>query len=229
MGVLFFCISGNFFEITMHIYNRITDILSLAILSAVLTGDFIAAIPGRELIAMYSEYDTFFKEIYEKTNKKILSYIIARCGKMEDVEDIFQETYLEFVKVLKRKGISYFQNPEAFLMQLAKKQIYRHYRLREKLGIFENIDEIEESSLAGTDSLYLPEDLLISKDFIERAKGLIDEKDIITRKIVYLHYYAGETLMEIADLLGVNLSTVKSRLYRLLKELNEKLGGEHHG
>ena len=58
------------------------------------------------------EQETFFNELYDNTHRKVLAYIIAKCGNTEDIADIFQETYLEIVKVIKRKGIDYFQNPD---------------------------------------------------------------------------------------------------------------------
>lgn len=43
--------------------------------------------------------DDFFNELYASTNQKVLAYIIVKCGKTEDVADIFQETYTEVVKL----------------------------------------------------------------------------------------------------------------------------------
>ncbi len=45
--------------------------------------------------------DDFFNELYASTNQKVLAYIIVKCGKTEDVADIFQETYTEVVKIIK--------------------------------------------------------------------------------------------------------------------------------
>ena len=77
--------------------------------------------------------DDFFNELYASTNQKVLAYIIVKCGKTEDVADIFQETYTEVVKIIRKHGISYFKQPDALVMQIAKRKIFRHYKLKEKL------------------------------------------------------------------------------------------------
>ena len=82
--------------------------------------------------------DDFFNELYASTNQKVLAYIIVKCGKTEDVADIFQETYTEVVKIIRKHGISYFKQPDALVMQIAKRKIFRHYKLKEKLRGIEN-------------------------------------------------------------------------------------------
>ena len=66
--------------------------------------------------------DDFFNELYDTTHEKIFAYIIVECGNTEDVADIFQKTYTEIVRVIRKHGIEYFKKPEAFVMQVAKKE-----------------------------------------------------------------------------------------------------------
>ena len=90
--------------------------------------------------------DDFFNELYASTNQKVLAYIIVKCGKTEDVADIFQETYTEVVKIIRKHGISYFKQPDALVMQIAKRKIFRHYKLKEKVIEWESVfwkEEIE--------------------------------------------------------------------------------------
>lgn len=68
--------------------------------------------------------DDFFNELYASTNQKVLAYIIVKCGKTEEVADIFQETYTEVVKIIQKHGISYFKQPDALVMQIAKRKFF---------------------------------------------------------------------------------------------------------
>ena len=63
---------------------------------------------------------TTFEQIYHMTYNKVLYYILAKCGKVSEVEDILQETYAELYQVLTEKGSAYITVPEGFVMQLAK-------------------------------------------------------------------------------------------------------------
>lgn len=46
--------------------------------------------------------EDFFNELYDATHEKVLAYKIVKCGNTEDVADIFQETYTEIVKVIRK-------------------------------------------------------------------------------------------------------------------------------
>lgn len=168
--------------------------------------------------------NSFFEELYEKTKDKVLAHIIAKCGKTKDISDIFQETYLEVVSILNKKGIAYFKNPEGLVMEIAKRKIYKHYSFLERItskssvSIEENEEWLEEETV----ELSL-EEKQVEKEQITVAFDYLQQKDELTRKIFYLHFYLEMPISEIAALLSVGESNVKNRLYRTLKELQKNL------
>ncbi|MDE6568314.1 MAG: sigma-70 family RNA polymerase sigma factor [Lachnospiraceae bacterium] len=168
--------------------------------------------------------DVFFNELYDATHEKILAYIIVKCGNTEDVADIFQETYTEIVKVIRKHGIEYFKKPEAFVMQVAKKKIYRHYKLLERLHGIEETYDFDESNLENIDIEQISfEEFLATKETVEMAISYLIQKDELTKKVFYLYYFMDKSIKEIADLFSVKESNVKNKLYRTLKELREYL------
>ena len=56
--------------------------------------------------------DDFFNELYASTNQKVLAYIIVKCGKTEDVADIFQETNTEVEKIIQKHVIKKINQTE---------------------------------------------------------------------------------------------------------------------
>lgn len=44
-----------------------------------------------------------FEEIYSRTYKNTLKYILLHCQNLDDVNDIIQDTYVELYKNVKRK------------------------------------------------------------------------------------------------------------------------------
>ena len=46
-----------------------------------------------------------FDEVYHSTHRAVLLFITARCKHTADIHDIFQETYMEFYKLLVRRGV----------------------------------------------------------------------------------------------------------------------------
>ncbi|MCM1246580.1 MAG: sigma-70 family RNA polymerase sigma factor [Roseburia sp.] len=170
------------------------------------------------------DQNAFFDELYDATHEKVLAYIIVKCGNTEDVADIFQETYTEIVKVICKHGIDYFKNPEAFVMQVAKKKIYRHYKLLERLRGIEETYDFDESNLNNIEIEQVSfAELAATKEMVETAISYLKQKDELTKKIFYLYYFLDKSIKEIARLFSVKESNVKNKLYRTLKELREYL------
>lgn len=170
---------------------------------------------------MADEIETIFNEIYDRTHQKILIYITGKCHKVEDISDIFQDTYMELFLVLQKKDWAEIQNEEAFLIKIAKSKIYRHYTLMEKIrNLFSREwNDGLKTVVEETDLSLSPEEKIVRQGMVEQAHRYLQGKDELTKKIFYLYYYEEVTISQIAEMLTVRESTVKNRLYRTLKEL----------
>ena len=171
------------------------------------------------------EADEFFNVLYQKTKDEILMYIIAKCGDTDEILDIFQETFMEIVKLLKKKGTAYFKQPEAVAMRIAKRKVYQHLNLRQKLGIgkirYERLEKIEEELTDFED--FTVEDTMVTKEVLELIHKILENQDILTGKIFYLKFYMEASIEKISNLLGISEAMVKNRLYRTLKSIKREL------
>lgn len=169
----------------------------------------------------------FFSELYDATHEKVLAYIIVKCGKTEDVEDVFMETYTEIVSIIRNRGTGYIKNPEAFVTKIAKRKIYRHYKLLQRISDLRTSKDYEENIVENIDDgqISFDEDIM-NQLTVNKAFAYLSKKDELTKKIFYLYYYMDKTIKEIAELLSVKESNVKNRLYRTVKELREYLRKE---
>ena len=57
-----------------------------------------------------------FEEIYEKTKRSVTLFLISRCKSFDDVNDVLQEVYMEYFRILQKKGIAYVRDEEPFLI-----------------------------------------------------------------------------------------------------------------
>ena len=48
-------------------------------------------------------YKRDFEKIYKETYSKVLKFAVIKCRNLDDVNDIIQDTYLELLKLLKKK------------------------------------------------------------------------------------------------------------------------------
>lgn len=166
-----------------------------------------------------------FEKIYQNTYNKTLKFIICKCSNLDDVNDIIQETYLELYKILKQeKNIVDYQ---VYVIGIAKNKIKKHYNLRNRLkviSIFQNKDE--EENIIDIDSQINLETDFITKDNVEQVWEYIKQRNLVTAKIFYLYFVLDMPIKEISKELKINESTIKSNLYRMIKQLKNNFGGE---
>ena len=165
-----------------------------------------------------------FNSLYDSTNKKVLAYITAKCGNLADIGDIFQETYMELFTCLSKRGAEFIQNDEAFAIRIATQKIHRHYSLVKRLARF--VPLVTEDADGGELSLveleavsFDVEDSVVNGLLMEDVRKHLAAKPDDIRRIFTLFYSLGQSIPEIAALLGTSESNIKNKLYRTLKEL----------
>ena len=166
-----------------------------------------------------------FKKIYKKTYDTILKYVICKCSNLEDVNDIMQEIYMELYKALKNE--KKIEDISAFIHGIAKNKIRKHFHVKNKfkiISIFQEKDD--EITMMDIESKIDIEAQIIRKDNIETIWKYIIERNTLTGKIFYLYFVLEMSFKEIAEELEIKESTVKTRLYRMLKNIREMYGDE---
>lgn len=167
-----------------------------------------------------------FEKIYNETYDSTLKYILCKCSILDDVDDIIQETYLELYRILKEK--KEILNYQAYIISIAKNKIIKYYTTNQKvktISIFQETDN-EESTIDLESGIDI-ESEFITKDNIHRIWNYISSINTDVAKIFYLHFALDMTYNQISKELGINESTVKSSLHRMLKRIKESyVGGE---
>lgn len=156
--------------------------------------------------------------IYNETYDDILKYIISKCNNIEDVQDIIQNVYFNFYKIIQKKEIL---EPKRYLIKIAKNEIYKTYGLlslaKNNIPTFslniENINKDFNYSIFSFDENY------DSSLICDEIYNYLRNNDSLTFKIFLLHFKYDMKIKDISIKLKINESTVKNRLYRTLKEL----------
>lgn len=167
-----------------------------------------------------------FQEVYDFTYNRVLSYIICKCRSFEDVNDIIQDTYLEFYKILQKKSPIAFENVTNYIIGIAKKKLFKYYGLLYRFSDF-FIDINSENDIEIPSDFNLEENILeklSSEEILEYLKS----KDIKVFKIFYLYYYDELKISKIAEVLNLSESNVKNILYRTIQDIrkNVKIVGD---
>ena len=169
-----------------------------------------------------------FNDIYDKTYSDIMRYVIVKCHNINDANDIIQDVYFEFWKILNKKEID-VDNVKSFLIGIAINKIKKHYSIVQKFKTisFFDTDSNDIELIDNIKSDIDVEDLVIkSDDWNSVWKYLKNKKNQDIPKVFYLYYKLGLSLKEISNELDKSESYIKNLIYRTLKELSSNYGGD---
>ena len=163
-----------------------------------------------------------FNKIYDETYNEVLKFIIFKINNIFDANDLIQETYLEFYKILNKKELEE-KNIKAFIISIANNKIKKYYHFNKKLNIFnfpkndelELIDNIKDETNIELDTITDDECKNIWKN-IKKYKN----KDV--SKIFFMYFYYDMSLKEIANVLNKSESYIKNCLYRTINNLRKE-------
>ncbi|MDU1978401.1 MAG: sigma-70 family RNA polymerase sigma factor [Clostridium sp.] len=153
-----------------------------------------------------------FEVIYLETNNKLYNYIFSLSDSLnnEDCIELVQETYIQV-----NNKIDTLKDCRAFyswMFMIARNKALRYLDKRKKevllsedgQGIFDQQSEIDID--------LLPEDLLDSKEKQRMILDIINSLPEEQKEVIYLRYYNGLSVKQIAEELNISDGTVKSRL-----------------
>ncbi len=166
-----------------------------------------------------------FEQVYEKNERSITLFLIAKCKNFTDVNDILQEVFVEYYQVLIKKGIGYIRDEQAFLISLCRKKIASYYSFWERIPHRFSLDEKENYE---KDEVFYETRQDMEEDFwkaemIEDVKRILKNQPDDVQKIFYLYYTMELKIPEIAKLLRVKVQTVKNKLFRTRKVIRNQL------
>jgi RNA polymerase sigma-70 factor (ECF subfamily) len=178
-----------------------------------------------ELVGAFQAGDAAaFEELVARWDRRIHAAIYRIVGADNDARDLCQEAFLKAYR-----GLGTFKREARFsswLYQIALNVCRdRIRRRRGKTSV--SLDEIEDARDGGLRAVTpSPLDLVEARDvrhLVEDAMATLRAEE---REVVILKEYQELTFPEIAEVLDVPLSTVKTRLYRGLAQLRHELEGQ---
>jgi RNA polymerase sigma-70 factor (ECF subfamily) len=168
--------------------------------------------------------DYSFSELARRWENKIFGFVFRYNGNREDSQDIVQSTFIKAHKNLdKLQDTGRFS---AWLYRIALNECRIGFRtsnrIRGREVSFESHDDA--FSAAAVDqgvTTITPEQVLAGKEELNRLGEAFYRLPGEQREVILMREYQGLRFREIAEVLDVPVSTVKSRLYLGLKTLRK--------
>jgi RNA polymerase sigma-70 factor, ECF subfamily len=153
-------------------------------------------------------------------DRKIQAAIFRIMGTEEEARDLCQETFLRAYRALGGfKGEARFSS---WLYQIAL-NLCRDRMRRNRGRTLVSLDELEDAGNGLLQKGPTPLELIEAGDMSRAVASAVDALPAEQREVIVLKEYQDLTFVEIAEILGVPLSTVKTRLYRGLGQLRHRL------
>ncbi|MGG4033497.1 RNA polymerase sigma factor [Paenibacillus cisolokensis] len=150
-------------------------------------------------------------EIYNRHVDTVYRVCFSMTGNKQDAEDVTQTVFIKLLE--SSKSFVDAEHEKAWLITAAQNRCRDLHRKwwRKK------VVDLDVHAIMGTDT-----DILQHRDVEENLRKLPS----MSRLILYLHYYEGYKLAEIANMLKLNLNTVKTKIRNARKRLKLEIGDD---
>lgn len=168
-----------------------------------------------------------FDKLYEST-KQYVYYCILKSGVTNSaIEDIMQETYISIYN-----NLDHLQNPKTGLSWIKQIAFHKAIDYIRKNSTEMLIDFEENNALESfdneIDSFPLPEDVIDNKETQNLIMKELDKLPNDQKKIIIAYYYNECKVEQIADIMGMPVGTIKTKLYRGRKKLKTAIQELEH-
>jgi len=163
-----------------------------------------------------------FSEIVRRWERRIFALTYGMLGREEDARDATQETFLAAFRNL--RGFRGEAKVSSWLHRIAVNQCISRQR-RSKVRSEAALDDEHEKHASSfvTPVRYSPARVAEGRQETLAVRRAINSLPVELRQVVVMKEFEELTFREIADALELPLSTVKSRLYTALKQLQMRL------
>jgi RNA polymerase sigma factor (sigma-70 family) len=171
-----------------------------------------------ELIAAISagnDLNRAIRFIYQQYSQATSSFILYHGGNEQDADDIFQETVVAFIDVVKKGKYRMESSIKTFLTSIARNYWFNEMKKRDRSGHRDKLFEMGRDKDEADVSEHIAE-----MEKKRQLRDLVDQLGDSCRKVLLLFYYENLSMKEIVDHLPYeNEQVVRNKKYKCLQAL----------
>ena len=171
--------------------------------------DLIAAISaGRDL-------NNAIRYLYRQYSQATSSFIMQHGGSEQDADDIFQETVVAFIDVVRKGKFRMEASVKTFLNSIARNYWFNEIKKRDRSGLRDRQFELSRDKDEVDVSHHITE-----MERKRQLRDLVDQLGDSCRKVLLLFYYENLSMKEMVDHLPYdNEQVVRNKKYKCLQAL----------
>lgn len=157
-----------------------------------------------------------FDTLVARHQQKLYNYIYSVVKDRDASDDIFQETFIKVINVLRTGTYREEGKFVQWIMRIAHNLTIDYFRKEQKMKYVRSNDEVNVFDVIGNfeDSI---ETVIIKKQINKDIRSLIKQLPEEQRRVLIMRHYADMSFKEIAEKTGVSINTALGRMrYALL-------------
>jgi RNA polymerase sigma-70 factor, ECF subfamily len=163
-----------------------------------------------------------FRELVERHSRAVFRVAYRLTGRLEDAEDVVQETFLRAYRQLAR--FESRANFGTWLHRIASNCAVDLLRARPKREMPEGAETLERLGGGDGDSaLPSPERSLLGAQIRDRIASALDRLSPLERAAFALRHFEGLSIEQIGGTLGLGTSATKHSIFRAVRKMRREL------
>ena len=155
--------------------------------------------------------------LFQRYELNIRKFLTSKSQQKQDVEDIVQETFLKAHKVSDWAGV---QNPEAYLVSIAKNAYKDHIR-KETRNIVDS--DVDITRLEIQDDIVDAETLVSAKQDYGELEDVIDSLTPRVKQAIILIKIMNVSYVEASEVMSISVGTLEHHITKGLAECRRKI------
>src|SRR5438128_11631171 len=183
-----------------------------------------AAPSDEDLMLAYAAGDAAaFDTLYARHRGGVYRYLLRQCRHSGAVDELFQDVWMNLIRA--RASYAVTAKFTTYLYRLAHNRLIDYYRASGQVTLVSADDEAYEDIVVSlpAEGSAQPDRRAANRELRARLKAAVSALPPAQREAFLLQHEGGLSLSEIADLTGVGVETVKSRLRYAMNKLRGDL------
>jgi RNA polymerase sigma-70 factor, ECF subfamily len=187
------------------------------------------ALSDEQLVTSHLEGNPFaFDELFARYRDRLTGFIARKTGDSDRAQDLVQEAFIRVTRHLHRFDTSKKFSTWVYTIasNLSKNELRN--RSRSPIVLFQKLTngwDDDHRPLEFEDASLRPDDLFRKRHLRRLVEDTVEELPEHHRLVFRLRELEGKSYEEIAEITGVNLGTVKSRLHRARNSFASRIEG----
>ena len=165
--------------------------------------------------------DDAFRELVERHSRAVFRVAYRVTGRVEDAEDVVQETFLKAYRQLDRFEAR--ANFRTWLHRIATNCAVDLLRARPKREVAEEPETLERAPGTPAGEMPPPERSLLGVQITERLTSAMTLLTEMERATFTLRHFEGLSIEEIAGMLGLKTGAAKHSIFRAVRKVRREL------